>query len=121
MRFNILKSRVIKSGLAAAALLLAGGAAFGQSVTATPSGTVDVGASLTTTNTLVVTNPIGALPLNVSSVTGFGLPFSLSADACSGTTVAPGGTCAVAVTFSPTAFGTATPDPITVSGTTTDS
>ena len=50
MRSKIFKSVLIKSGLAASVLLLASGAAFGQTVTAAAigRGTVDVGASATT-------------------------------------------------------------------------
>ena len=48
MRSKTFKSVLIKSGLAASVLLLANGTAFGQTVTAAPSGTVDVGASVTT-------------------------------------------------------------------------
>ena len=85
-------------------------------------------------STVTLTNN-GAANLTVSTVTIIGAnpgDFSKSADTCSGTTVAPNGTCSVSVTFTPTASGSRTatlnfpdnasnsPQMVTLSGTGTD-
>lgn len=86
----------------------------------TAFGIVDVGGSsvalgvqvTNTSNVSVVVDPVAAP----------GAPFSVTADTCSGATLTPGGGCAVAVTFRPTAAGTATGRlVVTGEGTTTSS
>lgn len=65
-----------------------------------------LGAS-TAPQTVTLSNT-GTAPLIVSSVTLAGShpgDFQKSADACTGATIAPGGSCAVSVIFAPTAFG----------------
>ena len=112
MRSNSFKSVLIKSGLAACVLALGSGVAFGQTVAASASGTVDVGASVITA-ALTLNGPIDP----GFSLSGAAAPFTVSdPNGC-----ATGGvttSCALSVTFSPTATGTAT-DPVTVSGTST--
>ena len=57
--------------------------------------------------TVTIGNPGGAgLSIQSVSIAGpDGADFALASDVCSGTTVAPGASCAVQVTFSPTASG----------------
>src|ERR1700686_4114195 len=105
MRFNMLTPRPTSLGLAVSVLLLASGAAFGQTVQATPSGTVDVGASVTTA-ALTLTVPVGgsAIDLGSVTVTGDSAPFSVDRTGCAGA-VAAGFSCTRNVTFSPIARG----------------
>src|ERR1700687_4738827 len=106
---------ILKSTLCATVLLLLGAAmAVGQSVTATASGTVAVGASVTTAAWTV---PAGASAVDAGSVTVTGVlaPFSVDPSACAGG-VAAGASCTMNVTFSPTAAGSFI-DSVTVNAT----
>jgi hypothetical protein len=112
VRSNMFMPALIKSGLATSVLLLAGGAAFGQTVAVTPSGTVDVGASLTTPS-LTLTGPIDA----GFTVTGVAPPFSVvDVNGCAAAGVAAAASCTMNVTFSPVATGLFT-DTVTVNAT----
>src|SRR3974390_2788223 len=101
MRFKISLRPI--TALASSVLLFASGAAFGQTVTATASGSVDVGATVTTA---ALTPPAGASASDPASVTvsGVAAPFSVDTSGCAGAT-APGAQCTMNVTFSPTATG----------------
>jgi Abnormal spindle-like microcephaly-assoc'd, ASPM-SPD-2-Hydin/Bacterial Ig domain len=106
---------IIKAALRVACILpFAAGAAFGQSVTATASGTVDVGASVTTA-ALTLTAGASAIDAGSVTVTGVSAPFTVDPTGCAGG-VAAGGSCTMNVTFSPTATGSFT-DSVTVSAT----
>ena len=61
------------------------------------------------TKTVVLTNP-NLVSLSVTSVASSNGDFTVSADMCSGTQVAPSGTCSFGVTFTPAAAGVVTAD-----------
>jgi hypothetical protein len=113
MRFQIPSSRPI-AALAASVLLLTSGTAFGQSVTANPSGTVDVGATVTTA-ALTLTAGATAIDANSVTVTGVAAPFAVDTSGCAAGAAA-GLSCAVNVTFSPGATGPFS-DAVTVNAT----
>ena len=71
------------------------------------TGRLDFGpipAGTTATGTFTITNT-GVTALSVSSLSQPSAPFSITSDGCSGTSVAPGASCAVQVTFAPTQSG----------------
>ncbi|HEY2019014.1 MAG TPA: choice-of-anchor D domain-containing protein, partial [Bryobacteraceae bacterium] len=84
-------------------LLLGTAMAVGQSVTATASGTVAVGASVTTA-ALTVTAGASAIDAGSVTVTGVSAPFSVDTSGCA-SGAAPGASCTMNMTFSPTAAG----------------
>jgi hypothetical protein len=117
MQFKSIKSRLIRSGLAASILLLGSAAAFAQSVpsASVALGTVNVGANAQANVTLTAdTLPID--PNSVSATLASGAPFSVDATACTaGLAVLQ--TCTITVTFAPTATGTFN-DSVTIIATT---
>ncbi len=102
-------------GVPPASAALAGVGLAAVPLTMTPAvhdfGTVALGgtasADFTVTNTCAATAPaVGAI---TSALTGVRSPeFHVTADTCAGTMLAGGDTCTIAVTFQPTATGTAT-------------
>ena len=88
---------------------LAGPAASAPSSSLFTAATVGVAADVAPTNTIVVTNnghdPLGDLTPGAASVTG---DFVITSNTCTGVVVPVGGTCSIAVAFTPTAVGTRT-------------
>ncbi len=75
-------------------------------------GDVQVGQT-SAARTVTVTNN-GTANLTVSGVAGLAAPFAVTGETCTAAPIAVAGTCAITVTFSPTAVGPATSDTLTI-------
>ena len=88
---------------------LAGPAASAAAASLFTAATVGVAAGVAPTNTIVVTNqglnPLGNLLPAAATTTG---DFVITSNTCTGAVVPVGGTCRIAVAFTPTATGTRT-------------
>jgi hypothetical protein len=73
-----------------------------------PFGNVSQGASSTQTVTISNTGGANLVLGTIASANPLAAPFSVSADPCSGHTIAPTGSCTITLRFAPTAVGTFT-------------
>lgn len=69
-------------------------------------GTVVVGNVATKTITVKNTSTINSIPIASATISGAGNQFTKVGDSCSGTVLAPGGTCTITIEFEPFTQGT---------------